>query len=123
MNNCPKEIEEQINFIKFCKEIGIRAVSTQNGMYINKQNYNGYAYIKKAKASGLSKGFPDLLIFAQNKSKTQRNLFIEMKRKKGGVLSPEQKEWINWLDMMGYCVGVAKGCESAIEILEKYLKS
>ena len=123
MNTCPKEIDEQINFIRYCKTIGVRAVSTQNGMYINKQNFNGYAYIRKAKASGLSKGFPDLLILAPNKSKTQNILFIEMKRKKGGSLKPEQKDWIYWLDQMGYCVGIAKGCDHAIEILEKYLKS
>ena len=44
-----------------------------------------------------------------------------MKRQKGGTLQDEQKEWIQWLDENGYTVAVAKGADSAIRILEKYL--
>ena len=72
---------------------------------------------------GLSKGFPDLIILEKNKSKTHEVLFIEMKRQKGGKLKPEQEEWIQKLDDKDYCVGVAKGCESAVRILQKYLES
>ena len=122
MNTCPKEIDEQISFIRYCKSIGIRAVSTQNGMYINKQNFNGYAYIRKAKASGLSKGFPDLLILAPNKSKTQNILFIEMKRRDGGVVSLEQKKIHTWLQHLGYKVEVCHGAKEAWQAIENERK-
>lgn len=71
------------------------------------------------KAQGFKKGFPDLIVFAKNK--TYNALFLEFKKAKGGVLSPEQKEWQIWLNSNGYCARVAKGCRNAIEILDAYL--
>ena len=74
------------------------------------------------KKQGYRIGFPDLAILTKNKSGTHEVLFIEMKRQKGGRVSDEQKEWIERLDNEGYCVGVAKGCDSAINILNQYLE-
>jgi hypothetical protein len=45
-----------------------------------------------------------------------------MKRQEGGILSPEQKEWIEFLDNYGMCVAVAKGFEEAKRILKIYMK-
>ena len=121
--NCPLEKEEQINFVDFCKSQNITVISTQNGFKMPKNAFNWAAYSNSLKRLGLSKGFPDLIVLARNKSQTHEVLFIEMKRQKGGRVSPEQKEWIERLDNDGYCVGVAKGFESAVKILEKYLES
>jgi hypothetical protein len=41
-----------------------------------------------------------------------------MKRKTGGVLSKEQKDWIEYLKGCGQRVIVAKGCDDAIKQLE-----
>lgn len=118
-NTTPLEKEEQIAFVEYCKAKGIRVVSTQNGFKMPKVGFNHIAYSNSLKKMGLSKGFPDLIVFAKN---SQSNiLFIEMKRQKGGTLQEEQKEWIQWLDENGYTVAVAKGADSAIRILEKYL--
>ncbi len=123
MNTTPLEKEEQINFVQYCELNNIKVISTQNGFKMPKQNFNWAAYANTLKRMGMSKGFPDLIILEQNKSKTHEVLFIEMKRQKGGVLHDEQKEWIKKLDEAGYCVGVGKGCESAINILRNYLES
>lgn len=123
MNGTPLEKEEQISFVEYCEMNGICVVSTQNGFKMPKTAFNYAAYSRTLKKMGLAKGFPDLIILEQNKSKTHEVLFIEMKRQKGGVLQPEQKEWLERLDLKDYCVGVAKGCESAINILNKYLES
>jgi len=128
-NTTPKESEEQINFIKYCDLHRIKAISTQNGMYIPKKSddgskdFNHFAYIRRQKAMGLRKGFPDIIIFAKNKSKTHEVLCLEMKRVEGGILKPEQEEWIQALDKDDYCVGIAYGCEAAIRVLRKYLES
>jgi hypothetical protein len=58
------------------------------------------------KVEGTVKGIPDLFIPAWR-------LWVEMKRVKGGVLSPDQKEIIAYLERVGYCVIVGKGAEDA----------
>lgn len=123
MNTTPLEKEEQIAFVEYCEMNGICVVSTQNGFKMPKTAFNYAAYSRTLKKMGLAKGFPDLIILEKNKSKTHEVLFIEMKRQKGGSLKPEQKEWVSKLDNKDYCVGVAKGCESAINILNNYLES
>lgn len=125
----PKESAEQIAFIKYCDLHNIIAFSTQNGTYVPKKtddgenDFNHFAYIRRQKAMGLRKGFPDIVIFAKNKSGTHEVLCIEMKRTQGGTVSQEQKEWIHRLDDADYCVGIAYGCEAAIRVLHKYLES
>lgn len=119
----PLEKTEQINFIDYCKANNIIAVSTQNGFKMPKTAFNWAAYSNSLKRLGLATGFPDVIILARNKSNTHEVLFIEMKRIKGGRVSPEQKEWINKLDSLNYCVGIAYGCDSAIKILNNYLGS
>ena len=74
---------------------------------------------KNMKESGTLAGVADLVVVGNG----GRVLFVEMKRQKGGKLKPEQEEWIQKLDDKDYCVGVAKGCESAVRILQKYLES
>ena len=64
-NTTPLESEEQISFIEYCKAKNIRVVSTQNGFKMPKTAFNFAAYSKKLKRMGLSKGFPDLIIFAK----------------------------------------------------------
>lgn len=123
VNTCKLEKFEQMEFVSYCEANNITVISTQNGFKMPKNAFNWAAYSKTLKKMGLRAGFPDLIILAKNKSKTHEVLFIEMKRQKGGVVSPEQKEWIEALDNDNYCVGIAKGCDSAINILNKYLES
>lgn len=68
------------------------------------------------KAEGVCAGVPDLFVPAWS-------LFIEMKRSKRGLISPEQKDWIEYLREVGYRVIVAKGCDSAIRQIEELLTS
>ena len=48
----------------------------------------------KLKAEGVLRGVPDLYI-------PEWKLWIEMKRIKGGVLSDDQKDWIEYLESVG----------------------
>jgi len=65
------------------------------------------------KAEGVRSGVPDLLVPAWG-------LWIEMKRSKGGRLSPEQKDWIEYLQSIGQTVIVAKGATDGIEQIIQY---
>lgn len=60
----------------------------------------------RLKAEGVVKGVPDLFVPAWE-------LWIEMKRTKGGSLSPEQNLMHLYLRGVGYTVIVAKGFEDA----------
>lgn len=64
----------------------------------------------RLKLEGVSKGVPDLFIPALK-------LWIEMKDVKGGIVSEEQKDWIDYLRSHGYAAEVAKGHDEAIKII------
>jgi len=80
----------------------------------------------KNKKQGLRKGLPDiLLVIPAELSSENRSLMLwaEMKRKKGGVASAEQKEWVSaltkvWDVEARFC----KGAKEAIEFFREYLK-
>lgn len=67
----------------------------------------------RMKQQGTSKGFPDYVVIVKSKL-----LFIELKRKKGSRVSPEQKEWLEALSKTGaHCI-IAHGASEAIEYIE-----
>lgn len=74
---------------------------------------------KNLKLQGVKAGIPDLFLTLPKNS--FGGLWIELKRKKGGVISELQKESIERLRKVGYCVEVAKGFDEAKIIIEKYL--
>jgi len=79
------------------------------------------AEAKRLKASGCKAGFPDVFIYEPRGS--FHGLSIEMKKEKGGRVSPAQKKWKEDLSVRGYKATVAKGFDSAVEILEDYLST
>jgi hypothetical protein len=101
-NEIPTEHEEQRAFVKWfrqhCK--GVRIIAIPNG------GARSISTAARLKAEGVSAGVPDLFI-------PEWNVWIEMKRKKGGVVSPEQTDWIAYLRSIGYLVLVCKGAEVA----------
>jgi hypothetical protein len=72
------------------------------------------------KLEGVVPGVPDLM-FAVPIGE-YHGLLIEMKRRKGGRTSPEQKELIPLLGGQGYRVEVARGSDEALEIFKSYLE-
>lgn len=58
------------------------------------------------KAEGVVSGVPDLFVPAWD-------LWIEMKREKGGTISEAQKDWIEYLKGIGHGVIVGRGFEDA----------
>lgn len=60
----------------------------------------------KLKAEGVQAGVPDLHIPAWS-------LWVEMKRAKGGTVSPEQRDWIDYLEGIGHRCIVGRGFDDA----------
>lgn len=98
----PTEHEEQRELVRWFRQTyqGVRIFAIPNG------GARSPATAGRLKAEGVSSGVPDLCIPAWK-------LWIEMKRTKGGSVSPEQKDWIKYLEDVGYCVKVCKGAEDA----------
>jgi len=70
---------------------------------------------------GFRKGIPDYVLPVKNLR--YGSLWIEMKRKQEGVVSPEQLTWITALRALGNYACVAYGCEEAWEICMAYLEN
>lgn len=66
---------------------------------------------------GTQSGIPDLFLVFANQI-----IGIEMKREKGGVVSPTQKKWHKILEKSGMPVYICRGLASAIETLD-YLET
>ena len=72
---------------------------------------------RKNKEAGVSKGVPDYMCLIANTI-----VFIELKRVKGGKVSPEQKEWLEELNKCEGVYGyVAKGFDEAKKIIDKHV--
>lgn len=98
LDRIPTEHEEQRELVRWFRQTwpGVRIFAIPNG------GARSRATAGRLKAEGVSSGVPDLFIPAWG-------LWVEMKRSKGGSLSPEQKDWIKYLKSVNYLVIVGKG--------------
>ena len=115
-NLTPTEHLEQVTLIAWYRR------TYKNELLVAIPN-GGKRHIKTAlamKQEGVSKGFPDLFLPVPNSK--SHGLFIEMKRQKGGAVSKEQKEWLEYLNTVGYQACVCKGFLEAKEVVECYLR-
>ena len=71
------------------------------------------------KAEGVKRGVPDLCLPVARGG--FHGLYIELKRRTGGVVSEHQQQWIEQLRSQGYKAEVAHGASEAIQIIEQYL--
>lgn len=68
------------------------------------------------KAMGVRSGLPDYIIIINGLV-----VWLEMKRKTGGVISATQKEWLERLENAAQVVHVARGLDEAIEVVKTYV--
>lgn len=108
----PLEEEEQIVLVEWLELHNLKFSAIPNSTYTK-----SWKQKIKNKRMGLRPGLPDLLVIVNDTI-----VFIELKRRSGGVVSPEQKEWQENLnrcnDVHSY---ICKGASAAIAILETYL--
>jgi len=76
-------------------------------------------YRVKQKRLGVKPGVPDILIFDRPPLYPENvGVAIELKRQKGGRVTPEQTAWLEHLKARGWAVVVCRGAMEAIKFLE-----
>jgi hypothetical protein len=93
--------------------------SVPNAQMLYKFARNPNAFMQYLKSEGLRNGIPDLQLDAARQG--YHGLRLEMKRRTGGVVSPEQHEVHNYLRNAGYWVEVPRSAEMAIQCIKTYL--
>ena len=103
------EHEEQREFVSRFRQTypGIRIMAIPNGGARSKTT------AARLKVEGVSPGVPDLFVPAWG-------LWIEMKRTKGGSVSAEQKDWLFYLDQVGYTAIVCCGSDEAMRVVKEF---
>lgn len=108
----PTEEVEQRNFVEYLRLKNIDHWHTPNSTFSKH-----WSVKVRNKNLGVQPGIPDLFLILNNKLHA-----IEMKRVKGGVVSPDQKKWLELLSTAGVKGIVAKGCDEAVQYVENELK-
>ena len=111
----PKEDYEQIVFVIWLKKQGFGVSASANG-----GSRNLYEAIK-LKRMGVWAGWPD--VFVPLPTPIYHGFFCEMKRRKGGKVSPAQVECLQYLRDKGYYAEVANGADEAKELFKFYLST
>lgn len=121
----PLEDEECIVFATWLRANKIPAAHIANESRSSSKN----AMIRgaKLKKMGQSRGVWDYEVFVPIRGITgavdcYQQLKIEMKKKKGGTVSPEQKEWKKVYELAGIPCKVCKGADEAIAFVDEYFK-
>ena len=118
----PSEHEEQARVVSWSKSLHARRLypELENLVSIPNGSKRDAATGAKLVREGLRRGFPDLLLLCPRGQ--YHGLAIEMKaQRKGAALRPEQRQWIERLQAVGYAVSVCFGASEAIAAIEEYL--
>lgn len=107
----PSEHLEQVRLVSWFRKTwpDVRIFAIPNG------GGRSMAQGAALKTEGVSPGVPDLFVPAWS-------LWVEMKRQTGGVLSPVQKDWIEYLECIGHTVIIGRGFEDAKAQIESIKK-
>lgn len=73
---------------------------------------------RKIKQAGYRKGVPDVIFYESRGG--FHGLAIEIKKEKGGQVSPHQKEWILDLQERGYHAVICKGLDQCLTSFNDY---
>jgi len=115
----PTEEWEQLRLLEWAIRLTPRFPELGLLFHIPNSGKKHINYAAKQKKLGLKSGVPDLMLPIAKKG--YHGLFLEMKRRKGGVLSVKQKAWAKELERQGYGFKVCYGWEAAADLLVNYL--
>lgn len=118
---CASEHDEQVELLKWWNGCSKNRWKLPQSVLFANAN-GGYRPIQSAmklKMEGVRAGVPDLTLAVPSRGK--HGLYIEMKRRVGGVLSMPQANFIKTLEKMGYACAVCEGCNEAIKAITEYL--
>ena len=114
------EYQTQVEFIQWCRlqaladypELGYIFAVPNGAVVSQRQRY-------KLVSEGLLSGVSDLVLPVARGG--YFGMYLEMKREKGGRLSPHQKSFLEFVNLQGYYGIVANGLEDAIKKTMDYI--
>lgn len=109
----PTEDQEQKAFVQWLRFKGYPHFRVPNETYTK-----SFKQKAKNKALGVSAGVPDLFVCVPH-GECYELVAVEMKRRKGGVVSAHQKEWLATLEQSNIKTTVARGCDEAMDFIER----
>lgn len=115
----PTEFDEQSRFIRWCSANADQHPPLAWVFAVPNGGKRSRWSAGRAVGEGMKSGVPD--VFLPHPNGVYAGLWLEFKRVKGGKVSASQKQWIDHLNEVGYLAVVARGCDNAISIVEKYL--
>ena len=121
----PYEEDEQMAFVQWCRIMDLTV--HHSGNEIGGSTSAIKARAVKMKKMGTSKGFPDLLVFipitgVTGEIDSYQMCAIEMKRRKGGTVSKDQKRWLEILQASGAMCAVCHGADEAVAFVDAIMK-
>ena len=118
-NFTPSEHDEQVNLMQWAAHTACTHPELRLLYAIPNGGQRHKVTAAKLKAEGVRAGIPDLNLPVPRG--TFCGLYIELKRRQGGRVEPEQRDWLNALEAQGYRTYVCRGWESARDAILEYL--
>lgn len=115
----PTESEEQQSLFRYCSVEMSRYPELDMLAHIPNEGKRTKTNGAQLKREGLRKGYPDILLDVPRGE--YHGLKIELKRRKGSKITPEQKKWIIKLNKQGYAAVFCYGWEEAWKFIHAYL--
>lgn len=116
----PSEHDEQCMLIVWCGYMAAHDPDYGLIFAIPNGGQRNKVTAAKLKAEGVKPGVPDLFLPVPRGIYT--GMFVEMKRRKGGHVSADQRKWITDLISHGYKCVVCRGFEEAKQAITAYME-
>lgn len=121
MNQIPTEAQEQTTLFQWAAMMAGKWPEMRLLHHIANGGSRNPIEARHLKEQGVKAGIPDLFLPCARGG--FHGLYIEMKRRKGGRVSIEQKKAIIALREQGYRVEVCEGWERARDVITAYMEA
>lgn len=115
----PSESAEQQALFRWAKVQSGKYPVLRWMYHVPNEGKRSYKTGSRMRAEGLKSGVPDICLPCARGA--YHGLYIELKRRKKGTVTDNQKSWIAALDKAGYRAVVCKGWEEAAHEIIGYL--
>lgn len=115
----PTESEEQQSLFRYCSVEMSRYPELDMLAHIPNEGKRTKTTGARLKREGLRRGYPDIVLDVPRGE--YHGLKIELKRRKGSKITPDQKKWIIKLNKQGYAAAFCYGWEQAWDFIHAYL--
>ena len=116
MNTTPTEYQECVTLTQYLELLKDLQKIVLFSHIDQAKHIKSFATMARRRQEGVRRGVPDYIIVTKS-----RTIFIEMKRAKAGVVSEDQKHWIESLNNAGCYAFIAKGFDEAKLQLDRLL--